>query len=103
MKRLVVTVSHSVRIAIVAGTTVLLAYPTSAMAQGLPGPLVPPIIDQSSLARLAADLAYPNSAQRFFEAGRAQFEQEIRRLSDEDEQLEPLLTVKPEILEQFED
>lgn len=62
-----------------------------------------PSLTQADLARLAADLAYPNSAHRFFEAGDTQFEREIQRVMDKDEDSEPELTVDPEILEQLED
>lgn len=89
--------------ATVVGTAITLGYVASAMAQSLPGPVVSASFDQVSLARLAADLAYPNSSQRFFKTGITQLEQEIRQLSDENEPSEPLLTVRPEVLEQFED
>ncbi|MEM7062185.1 MAG: hypothetical protein AAF572_03355 [Cyanobacteria bacterium P01_B01_bin.77] len=86
------------------GAVIALGYAPSVMAQTSPGPIVPAILDQASLARLAADLSYPNSAQRFFEAGRAQFEQEVQQLSQgEQPSEEPLLTVKPEALKQFDD
>lgn len=75
----------------------------SALAQTVPGPNLPVSLDQASLASIEAALAYPNSAQRFFEAGNDQFEEEIQRLSAQDTQSEPLLTVKPEVLEQFEE
>ena len=87
----------------VTGAAFTLGYAPAVLAEALPGPFVPALIDQSALARLSADLAYPNSAQRFFETGTAQFEAEIHRLSDDDEQAEPILTVKPEVLKQFED
>lgn len=77
-----------------------LGYAPAVMAQA--GPVVP-AIDSASLARLAADLSYPNSAQRFFEAGNVQFEQEIQRLSQEEQPSQPLLNVKPEVLKQFDD
>ncbi|ESA36492.1 hypothetical protein N836_01030 [Leptolyngbya sp. Heron Island J] len=86
----------------VASTVTFLACATPALAQTVPAPHVS-TLDQVSLTRLAADLAYPNSAQRFFEAGNAQFEEEIRRLTAEDAETEPQLTIKPEVLEQFED
>lgn len=101
MNQVLITISRLIGSA--AGIAVALGYTSAALAEALPGPFTPALIDQSALARLSADLAYPNSAQRFFEAGNAQFEAEIRRLSDEDEQQEPLLTVKPEVLKQFEE
>ncbi|MEL6130162.1 MAG: hypothetical protein AAFU84_08590 [Cyanobacteria bacterium J06633_23] len=75
---------------------------TPAFSQALPGPVLPAISDPATLARLTADLSYPNSSQRFFEAGNAQIELEIQRLLDDD-QPEPTLTVAPDIKEQFED
>lgn len=106
MNPLLITVPSVIRITVRmtgAVPVIVLGCSTAAVAQGLPGPLVPPIINQASLARITADLAYPSSSQRFFEAGKAQFEEEIRRLSNDDEQSEPLLTVKPDVLKQFED
>lgn len=101
MKQLSVSISHLIRSA--AGAIIVLGYAPSVMAQPAPGPVVPAILDQASLARLAADLSYPNSAQRFFEAGRSEFEQEIQWLSQKEQLSEPLLTVKPEALKQFDD
>lgn len=87
---------------VASGIVVVAAFRGSpAMAQTVPA--VPVTFESGTLARLAADLAYPTSAQRFFEAGNEQFEQEIRQLLDEDEPSEPLLTVKPEVLKQFEE
>lgn len=80
---------------------IAIALSTPVRAQTVSASALPASIDQASQARLAADLAYPNSSQRFFEAGREQFEQEIQQLADEPS--EPLLTVRPEVLEQFED
>ena len=76
----------------------LVGFQTSALAQPLP-----PSLTQADLARLAADLSYPNSARRFFEAGDTQLEREIQRMLDQDEDTEPQLTVDPAVLEQFED
>lgn len=81
---------------------VALGNATSAFSQTLPSPVLPAISDPATLARLTADLSYPNSSQRFFEAGNAQIELEIRRLL-EDEQPEPLLTIRSDTREQFED
>ena len=89
-----------IRVTVASAVTVF-ACTAPALAQTVPASTI--TLDQGSLARLAADLAYPNSAQRFFEAGNAQFEAEIQRLVTEDTQPEPQLTVKPEVLEQFED
>ena len=76
----------------------LAGFQTSALAQPLP-----PSLSQTDLARLAADLSYPNSAQRFFEAGDTHLEREIQRMLDQDEDTEPQLTGDPAVLEQFED
>ncbi|MBE9068692.1 hypothetical protein IQ260_18765 [Leptolyngbya cf. ectocarpi LEGE 11479] len=104
MKQLSVSISHLVRLMrSAAGAIIVLGYAPSVLAQTAPGPVVPAIPDPASLARLAADLSYPNSAQRFFEAGRTRFEQEIQGLSQEKQPSEPLLTVKPEVLKQFDD
>lgn len=104
MKRFsMATIPYSICFAVVNATTTLFGLVTPAMAQTAPAPTLPVTLDQSSLARIAADLVYPNSAQRFFETGNAQFEQEIRSLSEQDDQPKPLLTVKPEVLEQFEE
>ena len=84
------------------GVLAIVAPWTSALAQTSP-PDLPTGLNQADLARLAADLAYPNSAHRFFEAGDTQFEREIQRVLDKDERSEPELTVDPEILEQLED
>ncbi|MEO0395683.1 MAG: hypothetical protein AAF243_06810 [Cyanobacteria bacterium P01_A01_bin.137] len=73
-----------------------------AFSQALPGPVLPAIGDPATLARLTADLSYPNSSQRFFKAGNNQIELEIRRLL-EDDQPEPLLTIRSDAREQFED
>ena len=87
---------------IAASVVAVLGRATPAFSQAIPGPVLPAISDPATLARLTADLSYPNSSQRFFEAGNAQFELEIRRLL-EDDQTEPMLTVAPDIKEQFED
>ena len=58
--------------------------------------------DSATLARLTADLAYPNSSQRFFKAGNDQIEQEIQRLLADDPP-DSFLTIAPEIQEQFEE
>ena len=88
----------------IAITAVVGVSPSAAMAQT---PTLPTAItiDQVALAQLAADLAYPTSAQRFFEAGNEQFEQEVQQLTEADDEQpsEPLLNVKPEALKQFED
>ncbi|MEM7793314.1 MAG: hypothetical protein AAF579_02550 [Cyanobacteria bacterium P01_C01_bin.118] len=103
MKSLLPTVRlQSVR-SIVIGGVIFLGYIQPAVAQTISASSIPTTIGQGSLAQLAADLAYPNSSQRFFEAGRQQFEAEIQHLVQENDQSEPLLTVKPEVLEQFED
>ncbi len=102
MRRFSMPIPHSLSFA-VASVAAILGCSTAAMAQTVPGPSLPITVDSSSLARIAADLAYPNSAQRFFEAGKAQFEEEIKRLTDEDIQSDPLLTIRPEVLDQFED
>ena len=82
--------------------TVVVGGSATAMAQSVTSSAIPATLDQATLARLVADLAYPNSAQRFFEAGNAQLEQEIQKLSGEEE-IEPSLTISPEIVEQFKD
>ncbi|MGD1854593.1 MAG: hypothetical protein ACFB2W_10105 [Leptolyngbyaceae cyanobacterium] len=87
---------------VLASTAAVLGYASATVAQTIPT-AVPLMFEQASLTQLAADLAYPNSSQRFFEAGREQFEQDIQQLLDEDETSETLLEVKPEVLEQFED
>ena len=107
MKRLAV---HALRSLIFTpvSAVVLLAYAPSVLAQTLSGLTLPlPVdhlplpVEQIDFDRVAADLAYPNSSQRFFEAGQEQFEEEIQRLSDEDDAATPLLTVQPDVLEQF--
>lgn len=94
------SVSISRLIPSIMGAVMALGYAPAVIAQTPPAV---PAIDQASLARLSADLAYPNSAERFFEAGRIQFEQEIQRLSREEQPSEPLLTIKPEVLKQFDE
>lgn len=88
---------------VVMGGVIFLGFVATAAAQTIPASAIPTTIDQGSLARLTADLAYPNSSQRFFEAGKEQFEAEIQQWLRENDPSEPLLTVKPEVLEQFED
>ncbi|MEM9266275.1 MAG: hypothetical protein AAGA46_12190 [Cyanobacteria bacterium P01_F01_bin.13] len=103
MKRLSVPVSHATVVALVSATT-LFACSTSAIAQTIPAPVLPLPLDQARLDGLSAALAYPNSSQRFFEAGNEQLEQEIQRLSEvDDNNVKSLLTVHPEVIEQFED
>ena len=101
MKPLPTAILQSV--SVVMGSAIFLGYVPAAAAQTIPTSAIPSPIDPGSLARLSADLAYPNSSQRFFEAGYQQFEAEIQQLLRENDQSEPLLTVKPEVLEQFED
>ncbi len=62
--------------------------------------LVQEVLEDSSITD---PLFYPTSSQRFLEEGNDQFEQEIQQLLDTDELSEPLLTVQPEVLEQFEE
>ena len=100
MQQFYVPIPDLIKLTVASAITVF-ACATPALAQTVPPPTIS--LDQGSLARLAADLAYPNSAQRFFEAGNAQFEEEIQRLVTEDTQSEPQLPIEPEILEQFED
>ncbi|MEM6252812.1 MAG: hypothetical protein AAF821_07810 [Cyanobacteria bacterium P01_D01_bin.156] len=56
-------------------------------------------------ANVTSALLYSNNARRFFEEGKAQFEQAIHQLSagDDDESIHPLLTLQPEVLEQFDE
>ena len=84
---------------------ILIALIPSATAQTIPAAARTTGVDQgfSLPADVEAALSYPNSSQRFFEEGNAQFEREIQRLSEEGEQLQPILIVQPEILNQFED
>ena len=77
-------------------TAVTLGWTPSAAAQTPPAPTLPSVPPE-----VEAALAYPNSSQRFFEEGNAQLEEEIQRLDDE--QPEPVLMVRPEVTEQFED
>lgn len=86
----------------VAVTAIVGVSRSAAMAQMPPAAIG---FDSQTLAHLAADLAYPTSAQRFLEAGNEQFEQEIQQLieADNEQPSEPLLKVKPEVLKQFED
>lgn len=102
MKRFSVTISPFISSVVVVTATVL-GSATAVLAQTFTASDIPTTIDQASFARLTADLAYPNSSQRFFEGGNAQVEQEIRRMLHDDEQSEPLLTIKSEVLEQFDD
>lgn len=102
MKQLSATLPQVICLA-AASVATLLGCATSAAAQTVPSSVSAIISDTASLARISADLAYPNSAQRFFEAGDARLEEEIRRLSEDDTQTEPLLTIKPDVLKQFED
>ncbi|MEM1253955.1 MAG: hypothetical protein AAGI69_16110 [Cyanobacteria bacterium P01_H01_bin.21] len=79
-------------------TAATLGWATSAVAQTAPTPTMPaPAITPD----VEAALAYPTSSQRFFEEGIARLEEEIQRLDEE--KPEPVLTVQPEITEQFED
>lgn len=93
---------QSVRSGVV-GSVIFLSYVSAAAAQTIPAAAIPPTIDQGRLSRLTTDLGYPNSSQRFFEAGKEQFEVEIQQFLQEDGPPEPLLTVQPEVLKQFED
>lgn len=102
MRWLSASISNPMSILVV-GAAIALGSATSAIAQTFPDPGLPVALDAASLSRISADLAFPNSSQRFFEAGNAQIEAEIRQLSDDDEPSEPLLTIRPEALEQFED
>ncbi|NEQ52273.1 MAG: hypothetical protein F6K11_19390 [Leptolyngbya sp. SIO3F4] len=102
MKRLSVNTWRLVN-PVVVGAAMSLGIVSPTEAQTIPASAIPPIIDQASLAQLTAALSYPNSSQRFFEVGRAEMEREIYLLLDEDIQSEPLLTVQPEVLKQFED
>lgn len=52
---------------------------------------------------VVATLSYPSNSQRFFEEGRAKFEQEIQQLLVSDESDTSLLTLQPEVLEQFKE
>ena len=79
---------------------VALGRATPAVSQTFSGPVLP--ADSATLARLTADLAYPNSSQRVFKAGNDQIEQEIQRLLADDPP-DPFLTIAPEIQEQFEE
>ena len=90
---------------ILIGLLTILGSAPSAWAQTVSGPTIARAIDQgiSLPSNVEAALSYPNSSQRFFEVGNLQLEQEIRRLLDEEEPAQPLLTVRPEVLEQFED
>ena len=80
-----------------------LGWTVSATAQVPPTPTLSTPFDHSINLPpdVEAALVYPNSSQRFFEAGIAQFEAEIQRLDDE--QPDPVLVVQPEATEPFED
>ena len=101
MQKPPITIPHIISTTVIL-LTVVVGGSAAAMAQSVPSSAIPATLDQATLARLVADLAYPNSAQRFFEAGNTQLEQEIQKLSDEEE-TGPSLTVSPEVLEQFKD
>ncbi len=112
---------------VLVGAAITLGSTTSAMAESLPSTLVSGVTGHGIPASLIADLSglnnaqlglvqevlenpsvtdplfYPTSSQRFLEEGNDQFEQDIQRLSDKDELSDPLLTVQPEVLEQFEE
>lgn len=75
---------------------------TTAAAIGQTAPSVPPQGFQLP-ADVAAALAYPSNSQRFFDDGRAKLEQEIQKLSVADEPNTSLLTLQPEVLEQFKE
>lgn len=81
-------------------TAATLGWTISAAAQTAPTPTMPATVPAIT-PEVEAALAYPSSSQRFFEDGIARFEEEIQRLDEE--QPEPVLTVQPEITEQFED
>ncbi|MBT9312727.1 hypothetical protein [Leptothoe kymatousa] len=88
----------SLNVAPIAGVILTLGITSPVLGQTVPAPSQGFWVS----ANVVAALAYPSSSQRFFDAGRAQFEQEIKRLSEPDEQTEPLLTLQSEALEQFE-
>ena len=94
MKRLFITVGRGCY-PIIGGLALALATPVA--AQTAPG--IPRISNNQS-GQIAAALAYPNGSQRFFEAGKAQFEQQIQQLLQDDENPETFLTIQPEVLEQ---
>lgn len=83
------------------GAAVTLGHVTPAMAEAVLTPDVSAVMNQRLPASVEAALSYPTSAQRFFEEGNAQFEQEIQRFSRKDEPPEPLLTVQPDVQEQL--
>ena len=85
---------------IVAGAVINLAAATAALGQTMP---TIPSQGFQLPADVIAALSYPSNSQRFFEEGRAQLEQEIQMLSATDGQNPPLLTLQPEVLEQFEE